>query len=250
MPGGIVAALCRVPLILHEQNSIAGMANKVLSTIATRVLCAFPNAIPRSEWVGNPIRNDLLSINSPESRYSNRSGPLRLLVIGGSLGAAVLNDVVPQAIAMLSTDTRPIILHQAGSKHVSQLQKKYDQYGVEAQVFPFIENMAKAYEEADVVICRSGAMTIAELAACGVPALLVPFPHAVDDHQTMNAQYLAKVGAAKLLAQKDFTPEIIASWLGELNREILLDMAQKAFKQAKPFATRSVAEICKQVSEL
>jgi UDP-N-acetylglucosamine--N-acetylmuramyl-(pentapeptide) pyrophosphoryl-undecaprenol N-acetylglucosamine transferase len=130
LPGGIVSSLCRVPLILHEQNSIAGMANKVLSQLANRVLCAFPNALPRSEWVGNPIRNDLLSISSPESRYVNRTGPMRLLVVGGSLGASILNEVIPKAIALLGADERPIILHQAGKKHVSDLQKNYDQYGL------------------------------------------------------------------------------------------------------------------------
>ncbi|SMC58938.1 undecaprenyldiphospho-muramoylpentapeptide beta-N-acetylglucosaminyltransferase [Polynucleobacter kasalickyi] len=247
-PGALVGVMSGIPLVLHEQNSVAGMANRVLATVAKRVLCAFPKVLAKAQWVGNPLRSDLLQIPTPEIRYQARTGVLRLLVVGGSLGATALNDIVPKALQLIPLEVRPEVLHQAGAKHIEQLTQNYQDQGVQAQVVPFIEKMATAYAGADIVICRSGAMTVAELAACGVPSLLVPFPFAVDDHQTKNAQYLAAVGAAKLIAQKDLTPQLLADWLMSLNREMLLIMAQNALKQAKPFATQSVAEICKEVS--
>jgi UDP-N-acetylglucosamine--N-acetylmuramyl-(pentapeptide) pyrophosphoryl-undecaprenol N-acetylglucosamine transferase len=247
-PGALVGFLSGVPFVLHEQNSIAGMANKVLSNFARKVLCAFPKALPKSQWVGNPLRSDLVQLPSPEIRYSKRTGVIKVLVVGGSLGASALNEIVPKALHLIPKEIRPEVLHQAGSKHLEQLTNNYHAQGVEAQLVPFIEDMATAYANADLVICRSGAMTISELAACGVPSLLVPFPSAVDDHQTTNAQYLSSVGAAKLIAQKDLTPQILADWLINLNRQELLVMAKNALKQAKPFATQSVAEICKEVS--
>ena len=247
-PGALVGVLSGIPLVLHEQNSVAGMANKVLSNLARKVLCAFPKALSKGQWVGNPLRSDLLQLPSPTERYSNRTGVLKVLVVGGSLGASALNETVPKALHLIPQEIRPEVVHQAGSKHLEQLTNNYQTQGVEAQLVPFIENMAEAYCNADLVICRAGAMTISELAACGVPSLLVPFPSAVDDHQTTNAQYLSSVGAAKLIAQKDLTPQILADWLMSLERKDLLVMAQNALKQAKPFATQSVAEICKEVS--
>ncbi len=247
-PGALVGVMSGIPLVLHEQNSVAGMANRVLATFAKKVLCAFPNVLAKAQWVGNPLRSDLLQIPAPEVRYQQRSGVLRILVVGGSLGAVALNEIVPKALHLIPQELRPEVLHQAGKKHLEQLAQNYQEQHVQAQLVPFIENMAAAYSNADVVICRSGAMTIAELAACGVPSLLVPFPFAVDDHQTKNAEYLAAIGAAKLIAQKDLTPQLLADWLMSLNREKLFVMAQNALKQAKPFATQSVAEICKEVS--
>lgn len=249
-PGALVGVMSGIPLVLHEQNSVAGMANRVLASFAKKVLCAFPKVLPKAQWVGNPLRSDLLQIPAPEMRYQDRKGVLRILVVGGSLGATALNELVPKALQLIPEQVRPEVLHQAGAKHIDQLTQYYQDQQVSAQVVPFIENMALAYSHADLVICRAGAMTIAELAACGVPSLLVPFPFAVDDHQTKNAQYLAGVGAAKLIAQKDLTPQGLADWLMSLNREMLLIMAQNALKQAKPFATQSVAEICKEVGAL
>lgn len=247
-PAGIVGALKGVPLVLHEQNSIAGLANKVLAKFAKRVLCAFPNAIAKAQWVGNPLRANLLQLPSPAARFANRSGVLNVLVVGGSLGAQALNDIVPKAIRLIESEKRPKIVHQAGVKHLETLQQAYAQAQVSAQVLAFIDDMAQAYGNADVVICRAGAMTIAELAACGVPSILVPFPYAVDDHQTSNAKFLADAGAAKLVDQKNLTPEYLAKWLSDLTRSTLQEMAEKALHLAKPFATMQVAQTCKEVS--
>ena len=247
-PAGIVASLTGYPLVLHEQNSIAGLANKILAKMASRSLSAFPKALPNAEWVGNPLRADLLQLPLPEERFRGRTGNLRILVIGGSLGAQALNDIVPKAMALIPQDQRPFVTHQAGQKNMAQLMKNYEQVEVSANLVAFIDDMAKAYEEADVVICRSGAMTIAELAACGVASYLVPFPHAVDDHQTSNAQFLTRAGAAVLMPQSEISPERLALWLQSTDRAQLLEMSKKAHALAKPFATARVAEICKEVS--
>jgi UDP-N-acetylglucosamine--N-acetylmuramyl-(pentapeptide) pyrophosphoryl-undecaprenol N-acetylglucosamine transferase len=247
-PAGLVAFVIGNPLVLHEQNSIAGMANKVLSKLASRSLCAFPDALPNAEWVGNPLRADLLQLPSPNERFAGRSGPLKVLVVGGSLGAQALNTIVPKAMQMIPEEQRPVITHQAGQKNLNDLLSNYQQAGVKAQVIPFIDDMAKAYADADLVICRSGAMTIAELAACGVASYLVPFPFAVDDHQTANAQFLSKVGAAILMPQSELSPERLSLWLMSMERKQLLEMANQALSMAKPFATARVAEVCKEVS--
>jgi len=246
-PGGMMSVLLGRPLVLHEQNSIAGLANRVLARVADRVLCAFPNALSGAEWVGNPIRADLAMLASPQARYAERTGPLRVLVVGGSLGAAALNDVVPKALALLPADTRPIVIHQAGAKQIDTLRANYAAAGIDdahAQPVPFIDDMAAAYAHADLVICRAGAMTVSEVAAAGVAALFVPFPHAVDDHQTTNARFLSERGAALLVSQQELGPASLADTLASLTRAQLADMAAKAREQARPEAAERVADVC------
>ncbi len=243
-PGGMMAVLRGIPLVLHEQNSIAGLANRVLARVADRVLTGFPEVIPKGQWIGNPVRHEIAVLPAPTFRYSERQGKLRLLVIGGSLGAQALNETVPQALALLSADERPEVVHQAGEKHIDALRADYATAGVDANAVAFIEDMAGAYAWADVVICRAGALTIAELAAAGVASILVPFPHAVDDHQTANARFLARAGAAMLLPQSELTPERLAL-LRTLTRGQLLEMAEKARALARPDATTTVAQSCR-----
>ncbi|WP_042887307.1 undecaprenyldiphospho-muramoylpentapeptide beta-N-acetylglucosaminyltransferase [Cupriavidus necator] len=247
-PAGMMASLLGRPLVLHEQNSIAGLANKVLAKVADRVLCAFPDTLPGGEWTGNPVREELAHLGAPEARYDQRTGPLRILVVGGSLGAAALNEVVPKAIALLPDAERPVVTHQAGAKQIDTLRGNYAAAQVPAQTLPFIDDMARAYGEADLVICRAGAMTVSEVAAAGVAALFVPFPHAVDDHQTTNAEFLSKQGAALLVQQKDLTAEGLAQTIASLTRPQLKDMARLARGLAKPEATRRVAEICSELA--
>ena len=247
-PGGMMAALLGRPLAIHEQNSIAGLANRVLAGVADRILVAFPGALPKSEPTGNPVREAIVRVPSPARRFAGRSGPLRVLVVGGSLGAAALNERVPQAIALLPAGERPRVVHQSGAKHLDALRAGYAAAGVAAEVLPFIEDMAQAYAAADVAICRAGAITVAELAAVGVPSILVPYPFAVDDHQTTNARYLADAGAAILVQQRDLTAEKLAEALRGLTRERLLAMAEKAHALGKPDATRAVAEACMELA--
>ncbi|QBQ96614.1 undecaprenyldiphospho-muramoylpentapeptide beta-N-acetylglucosaminyltransferase [Paraburkholderia pallida] len=251
-PAGVMSALSGRPLVLHEQNSIAGLANKVLAKLARRVLVAFPGALPHAEWTGNPIRAELEHVVQPQARYAARSGPLRVLVVGGSLGAAALNEVVPRALAQLAPAERPHVVHQAGAKHIDALRQNYIDAGIEpgdtAQLVPFIDDMASAYENADLVICRSGAMTVAEIAAVGVAALFVPFPYAVDDHQTTNAAFLAQQGAARVVQQRELSAEALADWLKQQTRASLADMAERARALAKPDAADQVARICAAVA--
>lgn len=253
-PAGIMSVLCRVPLVLHEQNSIAGLANRVLARIARRTLVAFPDALPAAEWTGNPIRAALTLLPPPAQRYAQRSGPLRLLVVGGSLGAAALNQVVPLALARLPQATRPAVVHQAGAKHLAALQENYRAAGLLApdlngiSLVPFIDDMAQAYGAADLVICRAGAMTIAEVAAVGVAALFVPFPHAVDDHQTANAAFLTEHQAALAIQQRDLSADKLADWLATQTRASLAELAIRAHALAKPAATQRVAEVCAAVA--
>ncbi|HKC44308.1 MAG TPA: undecaprenyldiphospho-muramoylpentapeptide beta-N-acetylglucosaminyltransferase [Burkholderiales bacterium] len=249
-PGGMMAALLGRPLVIHEQNSIAGLANRVLAGVADRILTAFPGALPRSQLVGNPVRGDIAGVAPPAQRFAGRSGPLRLLVVGGSLGAVALNDLVPQALALLPAASRPVVTHQAGAKHLDRLRATYTAAGVEASIVAFIDDMAEAYAAADLVIARAGATTVAELAAAGVAAILVPFPFAVDDHQTTNARYLADAGAAILVQQRDLRPAGLAETLRGLARERLLAMAENARTLGRPDATRAVADVCVAVSEM
>jgi UDP-N-acetylglucosamine--N-acetylmuramyl-(pentapeptide) pyrophosphoryl-undecaprenol N-acetylglucosamine transferase len=247
-PGGMMAALLGRPLAIHEQNSIAGLANRVLSGVADRILVAFPGALPKSEPTGNPVRGAIARVPPPAQRFAGRAGPLRVLVVGGSLGAAALNERVPQAIALLPAGDRPRVVHQSGAKHLDALRAGYAAAGVAAELRPFIEDMAQAYADADVAICRAGATTVAELAAVGVASILVPFPYAVDDHQTTNARYLADAGAALLVQQRELTAEHLAATLRGLTRERLLAMAEKARALGKPDATRAVAEACMELA--
>ncbi len=247
-PGGMMASLLNRPLVVHEQNSIAGLANKVLAGVADRVLAAFPNALARATVTGNPVRADIAALPAPAARFAGRSGPLRLLVVGGSLGAKALNDAVPRALAMLDAATRPEVTHQAGAKNIDALRANYTAAGVAGNAVAFIDDMAAAYGAADLVICRSGALTVSELAAVGVGSVLVPFPYAVDDHQTTNARYLADIGAAYLIAQEVCTAERLAELLRGLTREKLLVMAEQARTLAMPDATQAVAAVCVEVA--
>jgi UDP-N-acetylglucosamine--N-acetylmuramyl-(pentapeptide) pyrophosphoryl-undecaprenol N-acetylglucosamine transferase len=198
--------------------------------------------------VGNPVRAAIARVAPPAERFAGRSGPLRLLVVGGSLGAAALNDIVPRALALLPADARPVVTHQSGAKHLDALRAGYARAGVAANAVAFIDDMARAYADADLVICRAGATTVAELAAAGVAALLVPFPFAVDDHQTTNARYLADAGAGMLMQQRDLTPEALAAHLRGLTRSDLAAMATKARALGRPDATRAVAAACMELA--
>jgi UDP-N-acetylglucosamine--N-acetylmuramyl-(pentapeptide) pyrophosphoryl-undecaprenol N-acetylglucosamine transferase len=247
-PGGLMAKLLGKPLVIHEQNSIAGLTNKTLSLFANKVLAAFPSAFgSKAELVGNPVRSDITQLPTPEQRYGQRTGKLNLLVVGGSLGAQALNDVLPKALANLPKETFDVV-HQAGEKHIDALQANYHGASRAAETRPFINNMAEMYAWADVVICRAGALTVAELACVGVASVLVPFPYAVDDHQTYNAKYLSDAGAAKLIQQSEFNVQKATEILSNLTREICLEMAIKARQLAKPEATHTVAKICMELA--
>ena len=243
-PGGMMASLLARPLAVHEQNAIAGLANRVLAGVADKSMVAFPDALKNAEWTGNPVRADIAAIAAPAQRYAGRSGPLRLLVVGGSLGAQTLNEAVPKALALISEDARPSVLHQAGEKNLAALKSNYQSSGVRGDLVAFIEDMARSYADADLVICRAGAMTVAELAAGGMASVLVPFPHAVDDHQSANARFLADRGAAILLQQEKLNPQSLANLIRTLDREALLAMAKKARALGKPDAAKIVADRC------
>ena len=243
-PGGMMAALLGRPLVVHEQNSVAGLANRTLAAVADRVVTGFPEVLDKARWVGNPVRTEIVALAPPETRFAQRTGPLRVLVIGGSLGARVLNETVPQALAAIVAEQRPHVVHQAGAEQIDALRASYQQAGVSGDLRPFIDDMAAAYAEADVVICRAGALTVAELAAAGVASILVPLPHAVDDHQSGNARFLADRGAAWLLPQIELSAERLAGMLRGADRTQLLDMARAARAQAKPEAAAEVARIC------
>jgi UDP-N-acetylglucosamine--N-acetylmuramyl-(pentapeptide) pyrophosphoryl-undecaprenol N-acetylglucosamine transferase len=245
-PGGMMASLWNRPLALHEQNAIPGLTNKVLAQISDKVMSGFPQALKNAEWTGNPVRTEIASIPAPEARFQGRTGPLRILVVGGSLGAQALNESVPKAIALMPA--RPLVVHQAGEKHLDALKKHYAEAGVQGELVAFIDDMARRYAEADLVICRAGAVTIAELSAGGMASILVPFPHAVDDHQTANGRFLADHGAALLIQQRDLTPQKLADMIQRLDRNKLLDMARKARALGKPDAARVVAERCMSIA--
>ena len=246
-PGGMMGVLMGKPLVLHEQNSVAGMANKVLAHVADRVLCTFPKVLPKAQWVGNPMRDGFLNQPPPEARFAQRNGPLRVVVVGGSLGAQALNSGVPQALALMPRDQRPQVLHQGGVKHLKTLQDNYAQAGVDAELVPFIDDTASAFAQADLVICRAGASTVSELAAVGVAALLVPFPYAVDDHQTVNAQFLVSQAAGWMMPQSELTPEKLAAFLSRLDRAQLLHAAKQAYAVRKTTAAADVVQACAEV---
>lgn len=250
-PGGMMASFFNRPLAIHEQNSVAGLANRVLAKLADRVLAAFPGAFGTATAVivtGNPVREDIARLAPPESRYQGRAGPLRLLVLGGSQGAQVLNTTVPEALALLPESARPQVTHQAGTAHHEAVRSRYRERGVTAEVTAFIDDMASLYAQSDLIICRAGASTIAELAVAGIASVLVPYPHAVDDHQTTNARFLAERGAALLVPQRELTPQRLTEVLAGLTRERLLAMARAARAAGKPGATRAVAEICMELA--
>ena len=247
-PGGMMAAWLGIPLVLHEQNSVAGLANRVLAGVADRIVSGFPEALKKGQWCGNPVRPEIAALPAPAARYGERSGPLHLLVVGGSLGASALNEAVPEALARMPEGERPQVVHQSGEKHLAALLKIYERAGVKGHLVAFVEDMAGAYGWADLVICRAGALTVAELAAAGVASILVPFPAAVDDHQTSNARFLSSAGAAILLPQRELTAERLAL-IGNLQRDQLLQMAEKARALAKPEATAAVASACEELAK-
>jgi UDP-N-acetylglucosamine--N-acetylmuramyl-(pentapeptide) pyrophosphoryl-undecaprenol N-acetylglucosamine transferase len=245
-PGGMMASLLNRPLALHEQNAVPGLANRVLSTVSDKVMVAFPQALGSAEWTGNPVRDEIAALAPPEDRFRSRTGPLKILVVGGSLGAQALNEAVPKALALLPTPVS--VVHQSGEKHLEVLRKNYAGAGVEGELVAFIDDMARRYAEADLVICRAGAVTIAELSAGGMASILVPFPHAVDDHQTANASFLAGKGAAILVPQREMTAEKLAALIGSLDRTKLLEMAKKARALGRPDAAALVARRCMEIA--
>lgn len=249
-PGGMMGTLLGKPLVLHEQNSVAGMANKVLAGVADRVFTAFPDVMRKGEWVGNPLRAPFLYQPPPAERFAGRSGPLRLLVVGGSLGAKALNDTVPRALALLPPGERPRVTHQSGEKQIDALRANYAAAGVEATLTPFIEDTAQAFADADLVVCRAGASTVTEIAAVGAAALFVPFPAAVDDHQTVNARFLVDAGGAWRVPQTEFTPESLAQTLRSVDRAQLMGMAQRAREMAKTEAVGAVVAACEELAKM
>ncbi|MCW9025168.1 MAG: undecaprenyldiphospho-muramoylpentapeptide beta-N-acetylglucosaminyltransferase [Gammaproteobacteria bacterium] len=249
-PGGLAAWLLDQPLLIQEQNAIAGLTNRLLSRIANKVMSAFPGAFRSStkvEITGNPVRDAIINMKAPEKRFAEHNGPLRLLVIGGSLGAQALNEILPYALKQIPEAQRPDVWHQTGANKQTQTKVDYEKAGIQAHIDEFIDDMAAAYSWADLVICRAGALTVSEVAAAGLGSILVPYPYAVDDHQTANANYLVNVGAAKLLPQSTMTVESLQLSLIELldkGRDGLLAMAQSAHAAAVPESTSIVAQRC------
>lgn len=246
-PGGLMASALGRPLLVHEQNAVAGMTNRWLARVADGVFAGFPDSFPESvgcRTIGNPVRRDIAALPPPAQRWAGRQGPLRLLVLGGSLGARTLNEVVPAALARLRVSERPEVRHQAGERTLDVALESYRRAGVDAQVTPFVADMADAYAWADLVICRAGALTVSEIAAVGLPALFVPYPHAVDDHQTANARFLVAAGAAWSISDAELTADRLAAVLGGLDRDALLDRAERARAEARPDATDRLVEAC------
>lgn len=254
-PGGFMAWLLRRPLLIHEQNSVAGLTNRLLAPLAARVMEAFPGSLParlRPLHTGNPVRGAITRVAPPAERFAGREGPMRLLVLGGSLGAQALNDMLPQALARIDGARRPQVRHQAGTRNLDAARESYARAGIEADVVPFIEDMAEAYAWADLVVCRAGALTIAELTAVGVASILVPYPHAVDDHQTGNARYLVDAGAALLIPQPELEAAALAGVIEDFARDPgrRLRMAVAARALARPDAARVVAQECLRLAGL
>ncbi len=250
-PGGVAAWLTRRPLVIHEQNAAAGMTNRLLARLARVVLQAFPGSFNSSvivETVGNPVREDIAAIAPPADRYGDRQGPLRLLVLGGSQGALALNRTVPAALALLDVEQRPEVRHQCGERTLQAAQDAYAEHGVNVELLPFIEDMAEVYAWADLVVCRAGALTVAELCAAGVPAIFVPYPAAVDDHQTANARPMVDAGAAAMIAESELTAESLAELLREWlqSRALLSKSAKTARSLACPNSLSRITEICLQ----
>jgi UDP-N-acetylglucosamine--N-acetylmuramyl-(pentapeptide) pyrophosphoryl-undecaprenol N-acetylglucosamine transferase len=253
-PGGIAAWLLRIPLLIHEQNAIPGLTNRWLARLADPVMQAFPGSFKagvQARTVGNPVRADIAAIAEPALRFAGRAGRARLLVFGGSLGAQRLNAMVPQALSGIAPERRPQVRHQAGERGIEAARAAYHQAQVEAEVTPFIDDMAAAYAWADVALCRAGAMTIAELQAAGLGALLIPFPAATDDHQTKNAAAMVSVGAGRVLQERDMTPDTLSACIVELtaDRGRMLEMAQAARRSRVIDAAAQVADLCMAAGE-
>ncbi len=247
-PAGMMAVLLGKPLVLHEQNSVPGMVNKILAQVADRVFTAFPNVLKNAQWVGNPLRTAFTQQADPAVRFAGRSGPLRLLVVGGSLGAKALNTIVPQAISLIPIEKRPIVTHQSGAKQIDDLRANYQLAGVQATLTPFIDDTASAFADADLVICRAGASTVTEIAAVGAAALFVPFPSAVDDHQTSNARFLVQQGAGWQMAQSELTPQKLAEMLQKTERVALVSIGLQAKKMQKTEAAACIVAACEELA--
>ena len=251
-PGGLTARLLMVPLLIHESNAVVGLTNKWLAKIANEVMVGFPDVLKNNRhyhYVGNPVRQSIAALPAPEQRLQARTGKLNLLVVGGSLGALVLNETVPAALAKMDPALQPVVRHQAGRGKLEATKESYQALSVEASCIEFIEDMAEAYRWADLVICRAGAMTVAEIAAAGVAAIFVPYPYAIYDHQTLNARFLADKNAAIVIPQERFSDESLAAVLAELanDRPVLMGLSRRARKNAKTDATRRVADLCNEV---
>ncbi len=243
-PAGMMAVLLGKSLVLHEQNSVAGLVNKILSSVADRVFTAFPGVLKNAQWIGNPLRPAFTQQADPATRFAGRSGPLKLLVVGGSLGAQALNELLPKALALIPLAVRPQVTHQSGARQIDALRAAYAAAGVEATLTPFIDDTASAFADADLIVCRSGASTVTEIAAVGAAALFVPFPAAVDDHQTSNAAYLVNQGAGWLIQQRDLSPAMLADLLQKTERSALIAIGQKAKTMQKTSATEQVVDAC------
>ena len=248
-PAGMMSVLLGKPLVLHEQNSIAGMANRVLVEVADRVFTAFPNVLKKAAWVGNPLRAGFLQQPGPAERLGSRSGPLRLLVVGGSLGARALNEIVPQALALIPLDRRPQVLHQSGATQIDALRANYQSAGVKADLTPFIDDTARAYADADLIVCRAGASTVTEIAAIGAAAVFVPFPSAVDDHQTTNARFLVDAGGGWLVQQRDLTAQWLSDLILNTGRDELIRRGLAARSMRKADATAEVVAACEELAK-
>ena len=247
-PAGMMSVLLGKPLVLHEQNSVAGLVNKVLAGVADRVFTAFPGVLKRAEWIGNPLRPAFTRQPGPEARFAGRIGPLKLLVVGGSLGAKALNDLVPKALALIPAKERPIVTHQSGTRQLEALRANYQAAGVQAELTPFIEDTAQAFADADLIICRAGASTVTEIAAVGAAALFVPFPSAVDDHQTTNAKFLVDQGGGCLVHQRDLNPEKLAHLLQKTERSTLVLYGLQAKNMQKTEATARMVAACEEIA--
>ena len=247
-PGGLMSVLVGKPLVLHEQNAVAGTVNRVLAHIADRIFTAFPDVLKKGPWVGNPLRTAFLSQASPQERFAGRSGPLKLLVLGGSQGAQALNQALPQALALIDALLRPSVIHQCGAERQEQTAALYRDAGVQAEVVPFIEDTASALAQADLVLCRAGASTVTEIAAVGAAAVFVPLPTAIDDHQNANARHLVNGGGAWLLPQADLTPQRLADLLRSLDRTQLQERARAAHQLAKTGATEVILAACEELT--
>jgi UDP-N-acetylglucosamine--N-acetylmuramyl-(pentapeptide) pyrophosphoryl-undecaprenol N-acetylglucosamine transferase len=252
-PGGLAAWLLRIPLVLHEQNAVAGTTNRLLARVAKRILLGLPGPFaedPRARLVGNPVRADIAALADPAERLAERDGRPRLLVIGGSQGAAVLNEVLPGALAGIDHAERPEVVHQCGERALETCRARYREAGVAAHVVAFVEDMAGAYEWADLVVCRAGALTVSELAVAGAASILVPLPTAIDDHQSANARWLAEAGAALVVAQRELTPDRLSAQLRRLlaDRDALLAMARQARAIGRAEAADAVAAACLEVA--
>lgn len=247
-PAGMMSVLLGKPLVLHEQNSVAGLVNKVLASVADRVFTAFPDVLKNAKWVGNPLRPAFTRQAEPSVRFAGRTGPLKLLVVGGSLGAQALNRIVPEALALIPEAQRPEVVHQSGARQIEELRENYRKAGVQAELTPFITDTASAFAAADLIVCRAGASTVTEIAAVGAAALFVPFPAAVDDHQTSNAAFLVNSGGGWLVPQRELTPEFLADMLKKTGRAALLQRAVQAKKMQKTNATAEVVAACEELA--